>query len=275
MKRFAILIIVSILVAYHSATAADLVSTQLGHGNENDIRQAINEIRLELNTNPGHAIDRLNESWTVELLRDKKYDAVNEFAIKGTAALPADTWRIEQLLKHRVEALLAQNKPEDALAASRSLFNVCSMPFTKDALQLMIECLKAAHPRDPEILARFKLQVLANAQEDPKARAALCAEYGGNSIMNSIQAEKSPFAKALLQRQNVSDYRGLYGTGNLLLLSGRVKEAHEIFARVYKLAPPSELGFATEGIAKVIKAEDGAIGRANQFILSIRPSVSN
>jgi hypothetical protein len=89
--------------------------------------------------------------------------------------------------------------------------------------------------------------------------------------MESIPADPTPYADAISKRKNVTDYRGLYGTGNLLLLSGRIKEAHDAFMRVYKIAPPGELKYASEGIAKLIKAEDGGLGKANQFVMSIRP----
>ena len=54
-------------------------------------------------------------------------------------------------------------------------------------------------------------------------------------------------------------------------MSGRIKEAHEVLMKVYQIAPPGELKYASEGIAKLIKAEDGGLGKANQFVMSIRP----
>lgn len=236
------------------------------------VEQAVEAIRQNLQTNPQNAVDRLNERWMQGLLDSYQYKAVSELAIGGTLALPADTWRIEQLQKHRITALLRQDKPKEALAVAKGLFNVCGMGFVKDQLPLMAECLKQAYPEDPGIVARWKLQVLAGAQEDPAERKRLLEKYGGNSVMDAIPADPDPYVKAIAERRAITDYRGLYGTGHLLLLSGRMKEAHEIFAKVYAIAPPGELRYATEGIAKLIKAEDGAIGRANQFVISIRPS---
>ena len=93
----------------------------------------------------------------------------------------------------------------------------------------------------------------------------------GNSVMNSIEADRELYADAIAKRQNLSDYRELYGTGNLLLLTGRIKEAHQVFMKVYQIAPSNELKYASEGIAKLIKAEDGGLGKANQFVMSVRP----
>ena len=235
------------------------------------VEQAIEAIRQSLQTNSQNAVDRLNEQWMQGLLDSYQYKAVGELAVAGTLALPADTWRIEQLQKHRITALLRQDKPKEALAVAKGLFNVCGMGFVKEELPLLAECLKQAHPEDPGIVARWKLQILAGAQEDPAERKRLMEKYGGNSVMDAIQADPTPYVKAIAERRTITDYRGLYGTGNLLLLSGRTKEAHEIFAKVYAIAPPGELRYATEGIAKLIKAEDGGIGRANQFVISVRP----
>ena len=222
-------------------------------------------------SNPVDTVDQLNRTWLEALVNAKQYSAVEEFAILGTLAVAADTWRIEQLQKHRIEALLAENKPDEALHAAKALFNVCGMGFTKDALPLLVDSLKAAHPDDLSIVPKFKLQVLANAQEDPVERKRLLAKYGGNSVMDSIAADPEPYKEAIEERKGLTDYRGLYGTGNLLLMSGRINEAHEVFMKVYQIAPPGELKYASEGIAKLIKAEDGGLGKANQFVMSIRP----
>jgi hypothetical protein len=228
-------------------------------------------IRAQLKTDPAAAVDRLNESLMVQLLQRKEYAAVEEFAIAGTLALPADTWRIEQLQKHRIRALLAENRPAEALRAAKGLFNACGMGFVKDELPLLCECLTAARRDDRGLVPRFKRQILAGAQEDPAERQRLLAKFGGNSIMTSIEADPTPYAQALRQRRTIGDWRGLYGTGNLLLLSGRVKEAREVFEKVYAQAPPTELRYASEAIAKLIKAEDGGLGRANEFVRSIQP----
>jgi tetratricopeptide (TPR) repeat protein len=249
----------------------DQVMSRLGSRNPDQIQQAVEEIRTGLQSDPGKTVDQLNNSWMTALLGARQYDAVEEFATAGTLALPADTWRIEQLQKHRIAALLAQGKNEEALHAARALFNVCGMGFVKEALPLVADALKATHPNDPGIVPKFRLQVLANAQEDPAERKKLLDRYGGNSVMDSISAEPGLYAEAIAKRKGMEQYRELYGTGNLLLMSGRVKEAHEVFLKVYKIAPPGELKYASEGIAKLIKAEDGGVGRANQFVMSIRP----
>jgi tetratricopeptide (TPR) repeat protein len=91
-------------------------------------------------------------------------------------------------------------------------------------------------------------------------------------ILASIEIDPKPYEQAIEKLRGRNDYDSLYGLGNLLLLSGRATEAREVFERIVKIAPPKEIPYATEGLAKAIKAEDGAVGRANQFILSVRPA---
>jgi hypothetical protein len=233
--------------------------------------ELVKDTRSQLQADPAATIDRLNDSLMVKLLEQKEYSAVEEFAVAGTLALPADTWRIEQLQKHRIRALLEENRPAEALRAAKALFNVCGLSFIKDELPILCECLAKAHSDDPGIVPRFKRQVLAGAQEDPAERQRLLAKFGGNSIMTSLEADPAPYSEALRHRASINDWRGLYGTGNLLLLSGRVKEAREIFTRVYTEAPAGEGRYASEAMAKLLKAEDGGLGRANEFVRSIRP----
>jgi hypothetical protein len=162
------------------------------------------------------------------------------------------------------------NRPKEALAAAKGLYNVCGTGFVPTALELMAECLKAADPEEPGIASRFKLQQLAGAQTDPKEREKALKGLG-ESVMAGVPADPKPWEKAILDRKGKEEYRALYGTGNLLLLAGRTKEAKEVFEKVYAIAPPGEIRYASEGLAKAMKAEDGFIGRANAWILSIRP----
>ena len=232
-----------------------------------DLRQ----LQRDLQNKPGETVDLLNQTVLAKLLDQHQYGAVESLAVAGTLALPADTWRIEELQRSRVRALLAEHRSAEALHAAKALFNVCSLGFVKDALPLLSQALAAAHPEDPGIVPRFKLQVMAGADEDPVERQQLLNQYGGNTIMSSIAADPDPYRSALEQRKNLTGWRELYGNGNLLLLSGRISEARQVFTKVYAQRPPDELRYASEAIAKLIKAEDGQLGRANQFVRSIRP----
>ena len=139
------------------------------------------------------------------------------------------------------------------------------MPF-----DLMNIAERLAGSGDPSVVNRFRLQQLAGAQSDAEQRKKLLADLGEN-VMASIEVDGTPFKDGIAARQSASDYDTLYSLGNLLLISGRVKEARDVFENVYKIAPAGEVNYASEAIAKVIKAEDGNIGRANEFAAAIRP----
>jgi predicted RNA polymerase sigma factor len=67
------------------------------------------------------------------------------------------------------------------------------------------------------------------------------------------------------------DFISLTARGNLLLICGRTDEARSVFERAYALAPDAQLPAATESIARCMKAQDGSIGHANAWILSLHP----
>jgi hypothetical protein len=232
----------------------------------------VQSLQTDMKANPGDTIDRLNRTELKELMKQGQYQAVEQLAIAGTLALPADTWRLEVLQGYRVLALLAEHKNDEALRAAKGLFNVCGMGYVKDALPLLFQSVAAARPQDPSLVPRFKRQVLAGAREEEDERKREWDKVGGNGIMNSIDADPGPYEASIKSRAGLTAWRERYGTGNLLLLAGKISEAKAIFDQVYASAPDGELRYASEAKAKMIKAEDGAVGRANQFVRSIRPS---
>jgi len=212
----------------------------------------------------------LNKLWMQSLIADGAFGEVDEFAIAGSIAVARDTWPIEQLQRSRVTVLRQAGKHKEALAAAKALFNVSGLGSTQACIRELSDCLRAAYPADPGIVYRFKLQQLAGAQTDPEERRKALAGLG-EDILAGIAIDPQPYEAAIEKLRDRGDYDSLYGLGNLLLLAGRTKEAEEVFERVYKIAPPKETAYATEGLAKAMKAADGSIGRCNAFILSVRP----
>ena len=185
-------------------------------------------------------------------------------------ANPRDTWAVEQSQRKRIDALLKVGRSDDALAAAKALFLVSGIGSTQYCIHKLAECFKAANPRDSSIVSTFKLQQLALASSDPALRAKQSKDLGEN-VLASIPIDPKPYDKAIDALAGKKDYDSLYAKGNLLLLSGRVPEARKAFEAAYLAAPPGELKYATEGLMKVIKAEDLSIGRMNQTILQLRP----
>jgi hypothetical protein len=251
--------------------AADAVTQGLAKGDAASAQRAVDEIRSTLDSNALRAVERLNEDWMAALLRARRYDEVQEFALRGTVAAARDTWRFEQVQKHRIRALLESGRAEQALAAAKGLYNVCGTGFVPECLQILSDCLRAAHPGDRALVTRFKLQQLADAQTDESARKAAVAE-AGEPVLATVKADPEPYRKAIEGLQGKEDFASLYAMGNLLLLSDRVAEAKAAFDKAYAVAPATELRYVTEAVAKVMKAEDGGVGRMNAWIVSIRPA---
>jgi hypothetical protein len=232
-------------------------------------------IRAQLASSPRGAVDELNGGTLEALLNARRYDDVDQLAIAGTIALPRDTWAIEQLQRFRVEALKRSGRVDDALAASKSLFMVAGMGSVAHDIDQICDVLRTGRPEEPSLHHSFREQQLAGAQEDPGVRriavAKACESTGGRTILSKVQVDPKPYEDAIRQRLRANDFDGLCALGNLLLLSGRVTEARDVFQRAYDVAPLYEINYASEQLAKVLKAEDLAIGRANAFVKSIRP----
>lgn len=250
-----------------SSPDAQAVDTHLSDGGEAIKAEAI---RSALQSNPRGTVERLNKQWLATLISAWRFDEAEEFANAGSVAVARDTWQVEQLQRHRVEALRLAGRHEEALAAAKGLFLVAGLGSVPHDLELIAGCLRAARPDDPGAAARFKMQQLAGAQEVAGEREKALTRHG-KPVLAGVRVDPRPFEQAIEQRKGRGDFDGLYGMGNLLLLSGRVAEARAAFEKAYAVAPPGELRYATEGLAKVIKAEDESVGRANAFVQSIRP----
>ena len=79
-----------------------------------------------------------------------------------------------------------------------------------------------------------------------------------------MKVDGAPYAAAI-QQYTGADYASLLRSGNLLLLAEQAKEAQPVFERACAVAGEKDLAAATESIARRMRAEDGAIGRANAW----------
>lgn len=248
--------------------ASDQITHGLAAADQVRREDAVASIRAMLLTNPGTAVDKLNSDWLPALLRAGRTDEVLDLSRSATLTLPADTWRVEQLYVHRVKALLKANRPAEAVTEAKALVNVAGLGFTMRSLDLLGHCLRAAHPEDPGIANRLKLQVLAGASTDAAERqVALAAQEG--LILSAIALDPAPWEEAIASRERKTEYRTRYGTANLLLLAGRTQEARALFHAIWASRPPGEDRYAAEGVAKAIRADTGTIGAANEWIRSV------
>jgi tetratricopeptide (TPR) repeat protein len=228
------------------------------------------ELRAQLASNPRAAVDRLNGGALGQLVATGRFAEAEEFAVSGIIASARDTWKVEQLQRMRVHAFRLAGKKQEALSAARGLFNVAGLGSVPHDLKVLAEVLRDQGPDGGVVSNRFKLQQLAGAHTDDRAREKAMEGLGKNVLL-SIEVDGSAFAKAIESRRGASDYDGLYALGNLLLVAGRIEEAKDAFKKADAAAPAGEINYITEGLAKVMKAEDGCIGRANSFVGAVYP----
>ncbi len=200
--------------------------------------------------------------WPMALMRGRHYNLAARLALRTVRNFPGNIWIVQQAMDFRVRVLLRAGHPRQALTAARSLFNVCSMRMTQHALLLVAQCLNAAYPQDPQMVQKFMNQQVAGAVPvPPGGKAHSCAVFA------SIPLHGRPFARTLRDLQPFTDYQSLLARGNLLLLAGQSSEAMALF---HLMANQYGAGrTANECMARALKAEDGTIGRANGWVLSL------
>lgn len=222
---------------------------------------ALDVIRQRL---PNRGLQELRASYLRPMLANKQYKDVAELALEGILANPWDTRSIENVLAIRIDALLAMGQAEQALMESRSLFNIATMLGTSEAILTVAKCINAARPDDVALFNTFREEQMAGA-----AAPAADAPVRKCTVLEGIKINAAPY-EAVLKTLHGEDAQSMMARGNLLLLSARTAEAKVIFDRLYSLSG-AELADVSEALARVMKAEDGTIGRANAWVLSIRP----
>ncbi len=232
---------------------------------------AIELIKDRFATQPGRVLDLRTQIFKT-LMAARHFDEAVDIAWAGIASNSHDTKTVESFQQARVKALLAAGKTEEALQSAKSLFNVSTMTGTSDAILLIAESLNAARPKDKESFNKFREEQMAGAATQPaNTPVSISAGKGPRStVLDSIKVDPKAYEE-LLAKLTGEDYQSLMARGNLLLMADNPKAAREIFERMYSLSGSSELVEASEALARSIRAEDGTIGRANSWVLAIKP----
>jgi tetratricopeptide (TPR) repeat protein len=226
---------------------------------------AVGELRQQMD-HPANIIGPLAQQYLPALLKAGLNQEAADFAMQAILTAPQEAGMLEGLHKQRIKALLALNRPEEALAEAKSLYNVCTMKGTGDALTLVAQCLQAVHPEDKTIAERFKLQQVTGVIP-PSTQPV------EPNMIKAIQVNAEPYLEVANSRlmQNES-YAFLIRRGNLLLEADKLAEARQCFEAAYPLAGEKDQAKAAESLARVMKAEDGTVGRANAYVMSLRPA---
>ncbi len=222
------------------------------------------------------------------LIDAKRYDDAEQLAAEVTISQASSPHTFAVAEKLRAQAFLAQHKFPEALSAARSYYDAAPLADSSGAVNLVAVCLTLGHPDDPALAKRFKSQQVAWATTG-QTQAASAAQISpsvvptsepsgsppaqpaptdplGDPILATIPPDDKPFTAAADARELV-DYPDFVAKGNLLLLSGRAKEARSVFERAETAAPDSKAVDAIENVARAIRAESGCVGPANAYIL--------
>jgi len=254
-----------------SATTADDIGAMLRSKDPAVQQQAMAAIREEVKKDANMGAAGLRNQWRVPIdapeLQAELAEICREGAISGVNYQAA----AETFLRARVQALLAAGKVDDAIAAAKSYYNFSSMATTSDAILMLHQALRA---KDQKLARRFKLEQLAAATTQPAeegAQVAGAAEASEGTVLAGIKVDPKPYEEAIKALELQGDFGSLVQRGNLLLVADRPAEAKEVFEEAYEVAGDGDVANASECLARAMKAQDGGIGRANGFVLSIRP----
>jgi len=171
-------------------------------------------------------------------------------------ASPDVTATVESALNQRITALAAMQNHDQALAEAKRLFNYASMEKTSDALKTL--------DRELQLVDKSKVDLFHKEEEQG-------AMPGGSHVVKStvlaaISVNASPFQTQALALAN-TDYPTLLKRGALLLLADQADQAVEDFKKALSAAKTNEdKQTANTWIARSLKAQDGTIGRANDWI---------
>jgi hypothetical protein len=253
--------------------AIERVGDEIYRGNPAEIDAAVAQIRVWVKL---HRVnDNLWRHWLPDLMTAQRYDYAAELALAGAFDRPEGT---DQLLDFRTKALLAMDKPQDALQAAKSYYNTCAFKKTPYAIQLVALCLVKCRPDDPDVARRFRDE---QANASAPADAADASQVGATqstteptvaSTLKSIVIDQSIYKAAIADwSQRSVEFSERVSYGNILLAADRCEDAEKVYRELYKLASTQkELDSATEGIARTLRAEDGNVNRANAWLLSLQ-----
>ncbi len=225
---------------------------------------------LEIKRDHAADIGRDGRGWLRILMDRGKYTDVEDLCLLCILQEPANVPQVEFLQQVRVRALLKAGKPKEALAQAKALFNVCSMKGTEPALKLVTECLRAAYPNDPAVIARFRHEQIAGLHPltAPAPEAVALGTGVKSQILADIPINPAPYEKAIDDVISNDDLSQM-GKANLLLLSGRPAAAADIFTKLLESTGELDIYICHESLARAMRAQDGTVGRANAYVIQV------
>jgi hypothetical protein len=237
--------------------------------NDQAAKQAVATLteQLRTNKNRGWILTHLRRRWIQDLVDAKRFDLADDLCIDGILGDPTQTRELEYFQGWRVEILLAQDKPEDALAQAKLLYNVSSMYGHEAAVKTLYRCLQATHA-DKALLRQFR-----NEQVTGSMSTTLEAPAVTSPTLLKIVGNGSDYALDLASLDNSTERRAV-ASGNLFLLTDQPDKAMKSFEQALRLHRGKSADELYENIARAMKASEGTVGHANAYDIEMSREIA-
>lgn len=223
----------------------------------NTVHAALDEINTSLSLAPGETLPQISQ-YVRALAASHHPDLAAALAHRGVLCGAVDLNRTTDLLMQEVRCRLQMHDAEHALQNAKSLFNLCRPEDTEQVLLLFAEALGASHPNDPAAANRFIREQL-NAPETTTAVRPF----------NTLTRLPINAADYLAQLDQYDPY-DIPTRINILLLADQPEKAAQLLPRfIPDDHDPSLTLIALR--ARIAKAFDGSIGRANRILQETIP----
>ena len=242
----------------------DLITRLLASDEQEAKLLAVAHLWEAIQERPAATAKLMPARWLKSIFAAGHHDELAQLARKSIVAFPAQTELVENMQAALVRALLAAGKSDEAVVEAKALYNVATLRGTAEAIQLLSEALRAAYPKDPGRVRKFRLEQLLGMEADAASGAR-------QSVLAGIAVDRLRFSQAIRDLAVRPDSDGLVGKGNLLLLADRPTDAKTAFDSADALPKAIDSSAGAENVARAIKAQDGRIGRANSSVLSLTP----
>jgi hypothetical protein len=265
---------------------AEKLAADVGSADAQVQKDALTRMEQLIRSSPIAMKDHMIKKWASALSSAHQFHQLGLWTQVIINAVPYETASVESLQRFRARALLDQGGWERALFAAKGLYNVARLDHMDGAIASMTQCLKSASTAgsrrsDPGIVERFKQEQQQGAQATtrpatgPSADATpssapsddTTASTQPTSVLASIRyiGQFNVFGNGMKKMMG-NDYQSLLGRGNLLLLADQTKQARKVFKHALEVADDEHRAEAAENLARVIKAEDGAVGPAKAWL---------
>jgi hypothetical protein len=205
------------------------------------------------------------EEWFPALYHAKRFQTIADMSLSGINSRPALN-SISGLMEWRVRALLALNKPQDALIAAKSYYNACNWNETQYAVQMVAICLAQANPSDAQIGKRFEHEQAQSASIGATSQPSEARQSVLKAIRVDVNLYDDGVVEWVLHGDKFYD-RLMYGT--ILLAADQGEQAERVYRDCYNAASTQEeLNWAAEGVARSLRAQDGSLIRANAWLVA-------